>query len=59
MKDAGGGHLLRQDRSGRAVSDLPGGEQEDDGPTVAIGQRVDFSRATAARAANGLVVCPP
>lgn len=52
--DASGRHLLQQDRSGGAISDLPAGEQEGDGPTVAIGQRVDLGRATAARAADGL-----
>jgi len=49
MKDAGGRHLLQQSRSGPAIGDLVSGEQEGDGPAVAIGQRVDFGRAASAR----------
>ena len=59
MEDAGGRHLLQQDRSCRAISDLAAGEQEGDGPAVAVGQRVDFGRAAAARTADGLVALPP
>ena len=59
MEDAGGRHLLQQCRSRRAIGDLAAGEQEGDGPAVAIGQRVDLGRAPAARAADGLVALPP
>ena len=58
MQDASGRHLLQQDCPGGAISDLPAGEQEGDGPTVAIGQRVDLGRASAARAADGLAALP-
>ena len=43
----------------RAISDLASGEQEGDGPAVAIGQRVDFGRAASARTTDGLVALPP
>ena len=59
MQDAGGRHLLQQDRSGGAIGDLSAGEQEGDGPAVAIGPRVDFGGAAAARTTDGLVSLPP
>jgi hypothetical protein len=59
VQDAGGRHLLQQDRSGDAIGDLSAGEQEGDGPAVAIGQRVDLGRAAAARAAERLALLPP
>jgi hypothetical protein len=42
-----------------AVGDLPTCEHECDGTTLAVGQRMDFRRAAAARAADGLVRLPP
>lgn len=59
MEHAGDRHLLLRSLSRRAISDLASGEQEGDGPAAAIGQRVDFGGAPAARAANSLAVLPP
>ena len=41
------------------IGDLSAGEQEGDGAAVAIGQRVDFGGAAAARTTDGLFSLPP
>ena len=46
-------------RASRAISDVSAREHEGDGTATSIGQRVDFGRASAARAANGLIFLPP
>ena len=51
--------LLQQRISRRAIGDVAASQQEGDGPTQAIGQRVDFRRAPAARAADRLILLPP
>jgi len=45
-------------RSGQIV-DVASRDQQDMGPTDIIGQRVDFGRLSAARAADGVVEGPP
>lgn len=59
MQDANSRHPLQQGRTCRAIGNLAAGEQVRDGPAVAVGQRVDFGRAAAARASDGLVPLPP
>jgi len=59
MKDFGGGDVVEQDIGSDAVGHLAAGQQERDRTTEAIGQRVDFSRSPAARAADRLVEFPP
>lgn len=44
---------------GGAIGNLSAGQQERDGAAEAIGQRVDFRRAPAARAADRLILFPP
>ena len=59
MEDAGGRHLLQQDRSRRAIRDVPAGKKKGDESAIAVGQRMDLGRAPAARATDGLVALPP
>lgn len=53
-----GGKRQHVGRSGD-VSILAGGEMKDDGPAARIAQAMDFGRASAARAADGLILLPP
>ena len=46
-------------RAGLAIGDVSAREHEGDGATARVGQRVDFGRASAARAADGLIFLPP
>ena len=48
-------HVRRSDN----VGVLAGGEVKDDGPAAWIAQAMDFGRAPAARAADGLILFPP
>lgn len=41
------------------VVDVAGGEQKDPGPSLGVGQTVEFRRAPAARATDGLAEVPP
>lgn len=43
----------------RDVGVLAGGKMKDDGPAARIAQAMDFGRAAAARAADGLILLPP
>lgn len=49
----------KQRRARCAVGDLAAREDEGERPAVRIGQRVDFRRASAARATDGLIFLPP
>ena len=42
-----------------AIGHLAAGQQESEQAALSIGQRVDLGRATASRAANGLIFSPP
>lgn len=53
------GKLLKQLGACCAVGDLPTCEHECDWAALAVSQRMDFRRAPAARAADGLVRLPP
>ena len=44
---------------GNYIRDIAAREHEGDGPTTRVGQRVDFGRASAARAADALIFLPP
>ena len=52
-------HLIEERVGGRAIRNLATGQQERDGTAVGVSQRVDFCRASAARAADRLAVLPP
>lgn len=41
------------------VVDVAGGEQQDPGPALGVGQSVELGRAPAARAADALAEVPP
>jgi len=43
----------------RDIGILPWGQMQDNRPAERIAQRMDFCRATSARAADGLIVLPP
>jgi hypothetical protein len=51
--------LFKQQGARCAVGDLAAGEHEGERSAVGVGQRVDFRRAPAARAADGLIFLPP
>ena len=51
--------MLQEPRPGRAIGDLPAGQQEGERPTELVGERVDLGRAPATRAADGLALLPP
>ena len=59
VNDLGRGDLIEQGIRGDAIGDLAAGEQKGDRATVAVGQGVDFGRASAARAADRLAPLPP
>lgn len=59
MKHAGGGKLRQQRRAGRAVCDLPAGQQEGDRPALSVRERVDLGGASAARSADRLAALAP
>lgn len=59
VQDGGFGHLVEQGIGGNAIGYLAAGQQEGDRAAVAIGQRVDFRGAPAARAADRLAEFPP
>jgi hypothetical protein len=50
---------VEQRRASAAIRDLAAGQQESERAALSIGQRVDLGRATASRAANGLIFLPP
>ena len=54
----GGGERQHVGCSGD-VGILAGGEMKDDGPAARIAQAMDFGRAPAARAPDGLILVPP
>lgn len=58
-QDGGCGHLVEQRIGGRAVGHLAAGQEERDGAAELVGERVDFRRAPAARAADRLRDLPP
>jgi hypothetical protein len=49
---------VEQRRASAAIRDLAAGQQESERAPLSIGQRVDLGRATASRAANGLIFSP-
>ena len=54
------GRRLRQHvRRGGDVGRLAGGKMKNDRPAAPIAQAMDFGRASAARAADGLILLPP
>ena len=56
---ARGGSLRQHVGRGGDVSILAGREMKNDWPAAPIAQAVDFRRAPAARAADGLILLPP
>ncbi len=58
MKDDGGGPVLQQGLGGAAVGHLAAGEEKGDSAAEAVGQGMDFGRASAARAADRLGALP-
>ena len=55
----GRGEVIEQGVGGNAVGHLATGQQERDRAAEAVGQRVDFGGASAARAADRLIAFPP
>lgn len=53
------GKMVEQCRAGGVVSDLAACEHESQMATSSVGQRVNFRRARAARAVDGLIFLPP
>jgi hypothetical protein len=48
MHEIGRGYLIEESVGGHAIGNLAAGQQKRDGPTVLVGQRMDFGRAPAA-----------
>src|SRR5260221_3630670 len=58
MQDLGCEHPVQEIISGSAIGHLTTGQQERDRATADVGQRMDFGRASAARATDRLVAFP-
>jgi hypothetical protein len=52
-------HPFKKLRSGRAIRNVTARKQKGDWTTFGIGQGVDFSRAAATGAADGVIFLPP
>ena len=59
MQDLAIWQMFEQRRAGGAVCDIAASEHEGERTTLIVGQRVDFRRAPAARAADRLILLPP
>ncbi len=59
VQDFGGADVVEQDIGGDAVGYLTASQQERDRAAEAVGQRVNFGRASAARAPDRLALLPP
>jgi hypothetical protein len=59
MQDFGRGNPVEQDIGSDAIGHLAAGQQKRDRAAEAIGQRVDFRRPSATRAADRLAEFPP
>jgi hypothetical protein len=59
MQDVARGRPSEKLHPRRAIGDVPAGKHEGDWPALGVCQRMDFGRAPAARAADGLIFLPP
>jgi hypothetical protein len=59
VQKTAGGEAFQEQRTGRAVSNLPSSDQKSDGSAEPVGKRVDLGRASAPRAPDGLGTLHP
>jgi hypothetical protein len=59
VENARGGQALEKLLRRLAIGDLAAGQQEGDGAAEVVCQRMDFRRASSARAADRLIALPP